>query len=1721
MKLAAIFAALFLAVSQISADAPGFALDREYKYEYKGRAATGITSVQQFTGIGIKGTIVIQNQGNYIYLKFENPEYGQFNQKFDHIDIYDELPITYQPIGGPHQYVKEALTKPIRVMVEKGLVKSFDVYPEDPEWSVNVKRSILSMLQLNLDGVNRIRAPKTNIMREDEHHDFYRVMEDGIGGDCETVYTITHHPYHHHVNERVVNVTKSRHYDHCTHRPYSVFTTHMGYRCEGCEGVNMDPLTTTSITEYQLRGDRHFYTIERIYNTGKFHFTPFTTNAQTIFTAINQTMFLENSWPIKTPITFPEKSLTYTSLAYNGTDETHYEPTKINLDVPNPPGFHFREPKKMDYKPTMGKLIEELAATYELTDDLPKKKLPEKFVQLVKLFTWMDFDSIKEAYETFVSFDYLTSTVEKQREKKTFFDALVATGTNPAIKFLFYSVENKYIRNYAASKLFDTVAYYVKDPSETLTEYWHDHMTKVDKTTGKKLYEVLWLGFGTLIHRGCDKITGFHDSGFHHSHHHVPNIRHETCTRYAQEVYDKLKEATEPNDEILYIKVLANMALKESLRYLKPIISGDAHYTEIVRLQSFWAGYKYLSDMKEEVLSVIVPVFYNYTEPHAIRQAAFDVITYSEPQYFGLKRIADDLLHEPDRQVANYIYSFFVAMANSSNPCYIRLKRDARRILATIPPVFHGYQYSREVLFDYYNDKYAFGGETVLSYSGSNESLIGESLYLGHTGQILGYNFDYFSVDLETRGFAKFYEKLFGGHGLLDPYDENKSVLNIFRRHPRDVNTIKKELNEIESAVPIIDRDHEPVEALLSFYSMGQDYMYYYFHEKNIPSLKDEGYLYLPKELPQMLKDGYKLNHHTYTMIADITYEVPTELGFPVQFNVKAPALSRMSGEVKMEFEPGFFPENRNFKKTSRVKLSTDLKPMMHVEAYTSVALKTPIMTDYGYGINHEIVVKFPLKVNVEYDVAEKKLHANYVPSKTTYKMLHYSNKPFTYINPKFNKIPLYEEPNVLPINYTDHPNTFEGVWGTEHFGAGLKIYGRNERTWSNFGSYYKWITSIFSKKTRNFESNPYTHNLVHRVIEGLMSLRDYCRFYPSMKPVVLKVYYTPSTQNPTTDYDLTIDFVEFKKTSAGVYTTDIKSQKIIQMDPSFRRVYGMHVDLKANGPVPRTYHVDYNISYPSISSIPRKFSLDYRRSPIPNYDPEEFKICVRSSLTVPPFNRFVEMDPKVEKKAEIDYTLQFGKECDSGKKIDAKVVLEKTDEQTFHIEHPEKCDSYLACQAEKKKGHYFSVPCFEYYTEYYNTLRKFTVDVHVSKEANSAIANSESHVTDILVKAVQHLKRYFWTNLWDYKMEPNTEGHIVLIGNVSLDAPARMDLIVKRPGLTSHYKDLYYPYYLPFDHFNMRRAPWKRFLDTVTQWNWEPKCLMTKNQIWTFDHFTYQVPETNCYHIFSEDCSKTNLYTLLTKKTDSTDYPRAIKLFVDNHKIEILPIGGVLTLRVDDVKQTLPDDNLLVLPHPEIPQRPLIEIYHVYQGYLVKAPYSGIQLAFNGKTVEFKIDNTFRGHVCGLCGDANGEAENEFVGPNKCVYDEEHPFTYSYAVPDGTCTIPTYDSKDCYYPFEPLFKGKCSLVFRNKVLYDVTLPGSRKQTSNVCFSNKPVPDCLPGCKTTSYVKNRVSFHCLNKNEQHTSNLIRESKYRELTELTSKSEDYHDVVQFPEDCKKA
>ncbi|XP_011695972.1 PREDICTED: vitellogenin-1-like [Wasmannia auropunctata] len=130
--------------------------------------------------------------------------------------------------------------KPFEIKLKHGMIRDVLVDEDVPTWEVNLLKSIVSQLQIDMEGENMLaRSPTySNEIRGMRQPYFYmmpydnvpnvtfKVMEDSVGGKCEVLYNITPMnndtyvsvPPYSHENDSYFTITKSKDYVKCEQR---------------------------------------------------------------------------------------------------------------------------------------------------------------------------------------------------------------------------------------------------------------------------------------------------------------------------------------------------------------------------------------------------------------------------------------------------------------------------------------------------------------------------------------------------------------------------------------------------------------------------------------------------------------------------------------------------------------------------------------------------------------------------------------------------------------------------------------------------------------------------------------------------------------------------------------------------------------------------------------------------------------------------------------------------------------------------------------------------------------------------------------------------------------------------------------------------------------------------------------------------------------------------------------------------------------------------------------------------------------------------------------------------------------------------------------------------------------------------------------------------------------------------------------------------------------
>ena len=160
----------------------------ESVFRLESQVLTSIPEIKesQMAGLKIMANVRVQALQDYtLRVKIENAQLVTLNGEIDLTDANrivenggansDSLHDNFPPVFKKH------LETPILVNLKRGVVEEFFVAQDEPMSVTNIKRSLLSQLQLDISGSQQ------TISRQGSYH---KVLEESVLGKCYTMYNV-------------------------------------------------------------------------------------------------------------------------------------------------------------------------------------------------------------------------------------------------------------------------------------------------------------------------------------------------------------------------------------------------------------------------------------------------------------------------------------------------------------------------------------------------------------------------------------------------------------------------------------------------------------------------------------------------------------------------------------------------------------------------------------------------------------------------------------------------------------------------------------------------------------------------------------------------------------------------------------------------------------------------------------------------------------------------------------------------------------------------------------------------------------------------------------------------------------------------------------------------------------------------------------------------------------------------------------------------------------------------------------------------------------------------------------------------------------------------------------------------------------------------------------------------------------------------------------------
>jgi len=695
-----------------------FESGKEFTFEYSGRLMTGIPALSnQYSGLGINATVsLIARTPTTLGMIVSQPKFVKINDVLEPVE--DNVPSTYdgtnwrrvklpEMMEVPEEF-KRILSLPVIVELDgqTGEVSKVTISKREPEWSVNLKKGIVSLFQVKMEsGIN------TNMIQNSEQT-YWKVMEETVSGKCLTTYQVNELPeFMIRENPSMVpvpeacqtrkyfEVVRSVDFNNCQKQSSFSFYRPGHFMKKGSsESINNigSMLSRSSTTRFVAcgSGSNGQMTIQTIVNDGEFDFQLMGTKTERLVSGSLQTLRLKSVKPMSTmpqpsePVTLQTMMYEYTEKAYglpsvssNSVSEQiltegripRSEVTEGKVLAKAIPRTFFQglnsetTPNKSEFVTEIARILKEVMMTIrgEGHQSLVEAEVNQMLVTAVRGMTALEtVEEIERLYTT-----VLTGLTGEQTQtvKQLFLDTVVMTGTPHSIEFFGKMVREGKVPRSEINAFFMFLPRYVMVPTEQVLNRLFKLVTESETIKSvPTTYSVAMTGLTQLVQSACiseDRKTSFPTYTFGEFCTPESEIVQEVLIPYlARYLHKEPQNQMEENIRNVHIISLGLLRHKNVITELTPII--EAHGSSLssgsISLDSVQGSRNSVSRVLAVysmmnagfhnpglVTPVLLTVFTNPAESTEMRIAAFNALVKLNPPKYVFDTIASVTRQEP------------------------------------------------------------------------------------------------------------------------------------------------------------------------------------------------------------------------------------------------------------------------------------------------------------------------------------------------------------------------------------------------------------------------------------------------------------------------------------------------------------------------------------------------------------------------------------------------------------------------------------------------------------------------------------------------------------------------------------------------------------------------------------------------------------------------------------------------------------------------------------------------------------------------------------------------------------------------------------------------------------------------------------------------------------------------------------------------------------------
>jgi len=1564
-------------------------------FNYQSQVLTGIPDISQshWSGIKMNAKVIVQSYSDYsMRLRVTEPEFWTINGQNIRLSetgrvLRDQESPESVKVESLTEEFRRFLLEPFLVHLKSGVVESLLVSKTEPASVTNIKKSILSQIQMDVAGTRRTQLETNHIQLpiSEEESSYFTTMEESVQGECLTEYTVHRLPQWK-INELeeawLVEELKIKDFKIeseseamtlCQGKPYFLITkTKSMEQCKKAPFFQMytrstiattdltsssELGTTMSTTHTYVCGELNKFVVRKVAHK-RIHEQTITPGYQTEERAVSPSqvnMHLLKIKPITAKLTVPSTTKVINSIVYGFPIEGQQISAEQELSL--------ETVEKSEEVMGMRPLLPQPTLTqapHNILLSLPKEQIiPQILDQLQKMTREVYLSpescasksdvagklSILSLYMRSLSLTELEQlesrilTTSKSTGMKTiekiFYETVSLVGTNPSTMLVIKKVKEGSLPTNLLTKVVSYSIRNIRYPTQELME----ELVKMIKSTNvrsyKQLYTASMLQLSNLFyHAYINPITmrnNFPTMVFGVFGSKESPVLTEKFIPFLVEEIERTESEHVRLTAILALGKTGHLkglkSLVKVIEHIAPVTSTPTKITMIEARRTIAINaLKRVTKMHPtEIRPILMSIIVNPVESTEVRIAAVAVLPFSQPTTAELQKLAVRSWMEPSEQVSAFIVSTIRSLAYTQIPELKAVGLKTRSILPLIQNERFGIQHSHNINYSSIVEYMKLLINNQYQLVNSKESLIPRKLALKTVYYAPSNSFKVTAFEFSAYTYGMDY--------LLEKY------LHFFSTEEQTTSPIKEQLNKISEELKLKTRELSTPFSFVHGSWAGMESSLYLDSEIVLDTLE---------KLTSNFESGHEMNfnHVGAHQLFDASYMFVTETGFPILATYTMPMIYSLKGSVKVApMEGKILPQ-----------VLGKIVPVLNGKIQTHYGIISPFTKEFiGSGVEMSLHASLPVEIEgkmtkgeIELSIREPSevLRSGLVPK------FHGFVMPYTF---KYNLL------TVTPISHsTQLKKIVSGINRKPisiEVGQSLGLAGR-----VRYQSDAKFI-DMFSYIQKIIQHTPLSIVPTAILPSSVRSSSLALEMFPSKAEIK--------------EFNIVIRL----STKGMIHSFSKKQISNEEISPEFSQVKSVLSQLEkahvveiigmtksSSGSELKKIQTVVVLGKKSTGVSPSLESHLAAVEVLPIGARETFTLRYDGKIEMPKLMNRWNVVKMVEEslKGGFQGELFFGKPSQM-ESIKVVAKLEKTEELKREIrESPE----FKQCMIEQL-GQELLTPICTIVRHQAASLDKIRLTIHTPKTwAKSTFLNLLEGVSKALLLG----------NIESERIISGTEG--VVIAEARADRISQVVTLAKVITPTREFvmKNLRL---MGLTRFVLPRTPIEVAALKLTGDRIPSTCRVEPSYVRTFDNMTVEYPINDCEHVLLLDGSKHIPVTVTTRTVESK---KIVKILSGITEVQMIPSSGSMKVMVNGKHLTLPAIGEQLIKKSTEGKILLIVQHFEDNVVFVHIPEQGLKVLTNGSMIEVVAPQLFKSRTVGLCGDMNGEISADLKTPGMCV---------------------------------------------------------------------------------------------------------------------------------------